>query len=514
MKNRIKMTKKHPGGNARKTSFPFLTFCLAAAMLLGGIAPSQAQQSRLKRLQQHLYFLASDSLQGRLAGSEGGLKARQYIVGQYESIGLQPYRDSMLHTFTTPMQANAIRMGDLPKQNIVALIPGSDPQLREEYIVLGAHYDHVGVKNGSVYNGADDNASGSTALIEIARELYARRGELKRSVIIAAFDAEEEGLYGSKALVKELTDNGDIDKVKLMMSIDMVGWYQATGALTLEGSGTLSGADALMKRLAGETGLEVDLKGFEKSLFTATDTEPFAVAQCPTLAVTTGLKSPYHKPEDDADLIDYQGLDLICQYLSQLTLCWANGSEPLESSGKVARKHRGERSLFEAGVGVGLGSARMGYPHSNLTGRSGFGGAVGFMGRWNMGEHVALQADVLFNLYRLPHPDVDGTVLDVFEGGAVSTFSNVTIPLTLLFCTGSREVNNGYIGLGVFYSPMFNADHKFQNDFLAGPQWRIGLRTYPFDISVVTMYNINSVESATLPTMHSVHTLVVLSYVF
>ena len=101
-----------------------------------------------------------------------------------------------------------------------------------------------------------------------------------------------------------MTRNGDIKKVKLMMSIDMVGWYQATGHLTMEGSGTLKDANKVMQGIAEDVGLVIRLKGFEHSIMTATDTEPFAKAQCPTLAVTTGLKSPYHKPEDDAALID------------------------------------------------------------------------------------------------------------------------------------------------------------------------------------------------------------------
>ena len=84
---------------------------------------------------------------------------------------------------------------------MVGVIEGSDPELKNEYIVLGAHYDHLGVRNGKVYNGADDNASGSAALIEVARELFSKRDSLRRSVIIAAFDAEELGLWGVQSLV-------------------------------------------------------------------------------------------------------------------------------------------------------------------------------------------------------------------------------------------------------------------------------------------------------------------------
>ena len=93
-------------------------------------------------------------------------------------------------------------------KNVVAVIEGSDPVLKDQYIVLGAHYDHLGVKKGQIYNGADDNASGSAAIIEIARALEPQRGSLKRSVVIAAFDAEELGLYGSNHLAARLDTLG------------------------------------------------------------------------------------------------------------------------------------------------------------------------------------------------------------------------------------------------------------------------------------------------------------------
>ena len=486
----------------RSLHIALLTMALFALCM----PPVQAQQKRTQLLRQHLYLLASDSLAGRLAGSEGGYKARHYIIEQYKNIGLQPYRDSLTHTFTVENNVMSTTMGKGTLQNIVAIIPGNDPALKDEYIVLGAHYDHVGVKNGKVYNGADDNASGSSALIEIARELYAHRSELKRSIIIAAFDAEEEGLHGSKALVQEMTKNGDIKKVKLMMSIDMVGWYQATGHLTMEGSGTLKDANKVMQGIAEDVGLVIRLKGFEHSIMTATDTEPFAKAQCPTLAVTTGLKSPYHKPEDDADLIDYENMDRICQYISRLTLSWADGSTPLSASGQVAKKHQTQLSPWELGVSGAIGNANLTYPGSALIGKNGISAALGVSGRWNIANHLALQADALFNLYRIHYPDIDGNVNDVFNDKYHKLFTNITIPVTMLFCTEARSHTHGYLGVGFFVSPLFNSDYKFQNNFLAGPQWRIGLRSNPLDISIIQMYNINNVDLPTLPTIFSVHT--------
>ena len=194
---------------------------------------AQTQQQRLER---HLYYLASDSLQGRKAGTDDSRKAAAYIENEYRQMGLQPFGSTYRHYFI--MQAASLRGGAMPINpdsadyyaehdrtvycNSVGIIPGSDPALKNEFIVVGGHYDHLGVRNGEVYNGADDNASGTAAITEMARQLLARRGELKRSVIICAFDAEEMGLYGSKALSKEMARLGLIGKVKMMMSIDMV----------------------------------------------------------------------------------------------------------------------------------------------------------------------------------------------------------------------------------------------------------------------------------------------------
>ena len=202
---------------------------LIALMLLGVTAVAQTRQQRLT---EHVYYLAADSLQGRKAGTEYSRKAASYIQRQYEEIGLKPFFGDWFHYFAPGGEDSSIGAKYV---DVVGVIEGSDPKLKNEYIVLGAHFDHLGVRKGKVYNGADDNASGSAALIEVARELYARRDCLKRSVIIAAFDAEELGLWGSKALADTLVKAVGQDRIKLMMSLDMVGWYTASGKLNWRG---------------------------------------------------------------------------------------------------------------------------------------------------------------------------------------------------------------------------------------------------------------------------------------
>jgi Zn-dependent M28 family amino/carboxypeptidase len=191
-------------------------------------------QTQQKRLEEHLYYLASDSLHGRFAGSDDAMKAAQYIIKQYEAIGIEPFYESgYLQPFTNSLVGERMTFN-----NVIAWIPGSDPALKDEYVIIGAHYDHLGERNGKVYNGADDNASGTAAVIEIARQLKAKQSELKRSVIIVNFDGEELGLFGSNALSNRLKKEKKISKVCLMMSIDMVGWYRQNGKLIVQGTGT------------------------------------------------------------------------------------------------------------------------------------------------------------------------------------------------------------------------------------------------------------------------------------
>ena len=230
-------------------------------LLVGSITFAQTQQERLTR---HVYTLAGDSLRGRKAGSEDAAKAAAYIVKQFEEIGIQPYfEEGWYQTF--------VKAGTTYK-NVVGILPGNDPVMKDEYIIIGAHYDHLGVRNDEIYNGADDNASGTATIIEMARILKSQQGDLKRSVIVVAFDAEEIGLWGSDYLSKNL----DLSKVKLMMSIDMVGWLEQGKTLRLQGAATIKDGKRLLREEAEKMHIDIKPKDFETSILGATDTQGFA----------------------------------------------------------------------------------------------------------------------------------------------------------------------------------------------------------------------------------------------
>lgn len=161
-----------------------------------------------------LRYLSSDELEGRETGTEGIEKAAQYIEGVFEEHGLKSFFDTYRHDFT---------IQEIPGFNLVGMVEGTDSQLKDEFIIIGAHYDHVGrekaVDGDEIANGANDNASGTTAVLELVKYFAARPP--KRSILFTLFSAEEMGLVGAKELAKSLKAEG-ID-LYTMLNIEMIG---------------------------------------------------------------------------------------------------------------------------------------------------------------------------------------------------------------------------------------------------------------------------------------------------
>ncbi len=172
----------------------------AIAVMLDGSVALRAQTAApasvdAPKLLRDLETLSSDAMEGRLTGTPGSAKARAYIVQRFKDVGIQPIGNS----FERPFTFSGRGATDRPGVNIIGVVRGQ----REpgKFIVVTAHYDHLGVRNGQTYNGADDNASGVAALIAVAERLAAQKPE--HSILFAALDAEESGLNGARAFVKD-----------------------------------------------------------------------------------------------------------------------------------------------------------------------------------------------------------------------------------------------------------------------------------------------------------------------
>lgn len=160
-------------------------------------------------------YLASDELQGRDSGSPGIEKAAEFIEQHFEESGVKPYFSSYRDTLQN-FSKTAF--------NIVGVVPGNDPKLKNEYVVIGAHYDHIGildpVDGDAIANGANDNASGTTTVLELAR-YFGKHHNNARSLLFVLFSAEEKGLLGSQNLAKRLKEqNFDL---YVMLNYEMVG---------------------------------------------------------------------------------------------------------------------------------------------------------------------------------------------------------------------------------------------------------------------------------------------------
>ena len=438
---------------------------------------AQTQQERLTR---HVYTLASDSLRGRKAGSEDAAKAAAYIVGQFEEMGLQPYFEEGWYQ---PFE----RSGNTYK-NVIGVIPGNDPVLKDEYIIIGAHYDHLGVMNDQIYNGADDNASGTATVIEMARILKSQQSNLKRSIIIAAFDAEEIGLWGSNYLSRQL----DLSKVKLMMSVDMVGWLEKGKTLQLQGTATIKDGKRLVCEEAEKMHINIKAKNFETSIFGATDTQSFAKKGVATLYVTTGLKSPYHKPEDDPELIDYEGLDRIADYMADVTIRCAT-DESFAPSGKISPIHSGKRKALEIGPTVSLVSGSVTFPKAGFDGRSRYGVNAGLAAQVNLNSHFALKTGAQYELLRAKYPDES----DIFNAYLPYQQQSVLVPLNLLVNIGGAPGVDVFMEIGGFYGRVMSTQFAKETELSIDPNqygidWAFGVRLGKVKISGERRYQLNS----------------------
>jgi len=247
-----------------------------------------------------LKFLASDDNEGRDSGSKGIEKASVFLENMMKENGIKPYFKTYRDTLSN---------FDKPAYNIVGYIEGNDPKLKNEFVIIGAHYDHIGkiaaVNGDDIANGANDNASGSTAVTEVMK-YFAKNKTNKRSLIFTFFSAEEKGLLGSKHLAKKLKA-ANLD-LYVMFNFEMIGVpMQRDFILYLTGFGKTNMASKL-NEYAGEKVIGYVPAETKYQLFRASDNYPFFTEfEVPAQTVSTFDFENfdfYHKPDDEFELMD------------------------------------------------------------------------------------------------------------------------------------------------------------------------------------------------------------------
>jgi hypothetical protein len=210
-------------------------------------------------------------------------------------------------------------------RNVAGIIEGSDPVLKNEYIVIGGHYDHLGIdqlkessmdksKEKKIHNGADDNASGATGVLEVAEKFASMQGLLKRSIIFAAFSGEELGILGSTYMTNNFPV--DIKNVAAMLNMDMIGRLNEENSLTIIGSGTAS----MWKELLNQKNSYGFKLGMSDGGSGGSDHQAFSNKNIPVLFFFTGTHSDYHKPTDDAEKINFEGEAKVANYVFDIAL--------------------------------------------------------------------------------------------------------------------------------------------------------------------------------------------------
>jgi len=306
-------------------------------------------------IKEDIAVLASDAYEGRETGTKGEQEAAEYISKRFKDLGLEPKgTNGFFQTFsfkpkTDPhSEVSYVTMAEdstITGTNILGFINNN----AEQTIIIGAHYDHLGFgsegslyrgKEKAIHNGADDNASGVAVMLDLISKL--KNANKSNNYLFMAFSGEEMGLLGSNYFVKNPTI--DIKKANYMINMDMVGRLKADSTLAVYGVGTsprfkqsLMANNTRFKLIEKESGVG------------PSDHTSFYLSDIPVLHFFTGQHEDYHKPGDDSDKLNYEGMEAISNYIFDVI-------SDLDKAGKLQfRKTKNESEetpRFKVGLGV------------------------------------------------------------------------------------------------------------------------------------------------------------------
>ena len=303
----------------------FIRFFLAVFLLLQFSCKQYHQftKNQIPDLEKDITYLASDKLEGRLIGSNGEKLAADFISSRFNKLGLSGIdnTDSYLQEFEVKPKVNPHSMikdtATIIGHNVIGFLDNK----AEKSVIIGAHYDHLGYgeMGGSlfassekeIHNGADDNASGIAAMLALAERVIAKNIN-NYNYLFLAFTGEEEGLWGSNYFAKNPTV--DIKSIAFMINMDMVGRLDEDKRIAIHGTGTAPVWDMLIDSvLISDFKIKKHASGVGPS-----DHTSFYLQDVSVLHFFTGQHKDYHKPTDDADLINYVGLESIVDYIEEL----------------------------------------------------------------------------------------------------------------------------------------------------------------------------------------------------
>ena len=312
------------------------------------------------KIKEDVTFLADDKLEGRQTGTEGERLAAEYLKKRFESIGLQPKgTEGYIQSFSfkpktdphSDVEFTTNADSTITGNNVIGFINNN----AKTTIVIGAHYDHLGFggegslyreKDKAIHNGADDNASGVAVLLNLASRLNIKNNQAdikdKNNYLLMAFSGEEMGLLGSNYFSKNPTI--DAESINYMINMDMVGRMNVDSTLAVYGTGTSPMFKQTLKSNNDNFKLVENESGVGPS-----DHTSFYLIDIPVLHFFTGQHEDYHKPGDDSEKLNYDGMDLISDYIYNII-------SDLDDNGELGfRKTKNESEetpRFKVGLGV------------------------------------------------------------------------------------------------------------------------------------------------------------------
>lgn len=310
-----------------------------------------AQQPDAGKIREHIKTLSDDAMQGRGTGSEGEKKAAEYLTTQLKKLKLKPVGDKKSFLQAFDFKSGVHGTGEAGKaNNVVALLDNGSDQT----IIIGAHYDHLGLgkdgnsleanSQGKIHNGADDNASGTSGVLELARYFATNATKEKNNFLFLFFSGEELGLYGSKYFTEHPTV--DLSKVDFMINLDMVGRFDATKGLSVNGSGTSPVWEDLLKGFStAEMPIKTDSSGTGPS-----DHTSFYLKNIPVLHFFTGSHNDYHKPSDDWEKINAEGEAKVLELI--IKIIESQDAQPKLAFLTTKSKATASRSSFKVTMGI------------------------------------------------------------------------------------------------------------------------------------------------------------------
>lgn len=495
-------------------------------LTLSSVQAHELDSNIIIRLENHISYLSSNQLMGRPSGSKYSNMAFEYIKSEFQSIGLETHNQ---YLFNNPRY-----------KNIIGIIPGSDSQLKNEWIIISAHYDHIGYQTHGdmtynywdstgrlkkvriidnslevpendtiVYNGADDNASGVGLMLELARKIKENKANLCRSIAFIGFDANETGRNGSIYFANNALSN-IIEKknIRLVINLDMVGHLNKDSLLYIYGIDDLREPD--INKIENIGGNKIEYRegfgGYDYQF----DNISFEKEDIPSILFTTGIKHYNRKTWDNAKFIDYYGIALIKDNIYDLLL-------EIDKSKRITKKEKknyfrkGPDNNSYFGFNLGFGTNEHYYKEGTMTSKPSNGGAIGLFYRYSLNNFFVLKPELAYEYKRANR--VNGSI----------DYHSISLPLSLI--SRYATLNNSFelsLGAGVYYSYNIGSKYnlgneninKFINPNTFGLQYSLEFRVLRYIIGYQAKYGFYNIIQSPMGATRPIDKFLKLGYVF